>query len=246
MTFEDTLARLGMTIVNPEQNNHFNMLIHGVSGVGKTSLAATASQVDDMSPVLYVDFESGTLPVRDWGNPANITVVHCDKWVDCANLCDNIARNLAEFPYKTVVFDTLDKCQELILAHYEAVSNDTWTKWRAVYDSLLKAISVFLDSTDISFIAITHSARENNEVTGETFIAPSFEGQKSGQRIPALFNFVGYMEWANVDNGDGEEITVPVLYTRKPNVVTKQQSRGFPPAMGNPSMTKIHNYITSH
>ena len=62
MTFEDTLARLGMTVVNPEQNNHFNMLIHGVSGVGKTSLAATASQVDDMSPVLYVDFESGTLP----------------------------------------------------------------------------------------------------------------------------------------------------------------------------------------
>ena len=67
MTFEDTLARLGMTVVNPEQNNHFNMLIHGVSGVGKTSLAATASQVDDMSPVLYVDFESGTLPVREWG-----------------------------------------------------------------------------------------------------------------------------------------------------------------------------------
>ena len=246
MTFEDTLARLGMTVVNPEQNNHFNMLIHGVSGVGKTSLAATASQVDDMSPVLYVDFESGTLPVRDWGNPANITVVHCDKWVDCANLCDNIARNLADFPYKTVVFDTLDKCQELILAHYEAVSNDTWTKWRAVYDSLLKAISVFLNAPNISFIAITHSARESSEVTGEVFIAPSFEGQKSGQRIPALFNFVGYMEWANVDNGDGEEITVPVLYTRKPNVVTKQQARGFPPAMGNPSMTKIHNYITSH
>ena len=125
MTFEDTLARLGMTVVNPEQNNHFNMLIHGVSGVGKTSLAATASQVDDMSPVLYVDFESGTLPVRDWGNLQNITVVHCDKWLDCANLCDNIARNLAEFPYKTVVFDTLDKCQELILSHYETVSNDT-------------------------------------------------------------------------------------------------------------------------
>lgn len=98
MTFEDTLARLGMTVVNPGQNNHFNMLIHGVSGVGKTSLAATASQVDDMSPVLYVDFESGTLPVRDWGNPQNITVVHCDKWVDCANLATILHATLRNSP----------------------------------------------------------------------------------------------------------------------------------------------------
>lgn len=162
MTFEDTLARLGMTVVNPEQNNHFNMLIHGVSGVGKTSLAATASQVDDMSPVLYVDFESGTLPLRDWGNLQNITVVHCDKWLDCANLCDNIARNLAGFPYRTVVFDTLDKCQELILSHYETVSNDTWTKWRAVYDSLLKAISVFLDAPR-HFIHCYHAFRTRKQ-----------------------------------------------------------------------------------
>lgn len=54
MTFEDTLARLGMTVVDPEQNNHFNMLIHGVSGVGKTSLAATASQVDDMLSLIHI------------------------------------------------------------------------------------------------------------------------------------------------------------------------------------------------
>ncbi len=30
MTFEDTFARLGMAVVNPGKNNHFNMLIHGV------------------------------------------------------------------------------------------------------------------------------------------------------------------------------------------------------------------------
>ena len=114
------------------------------------------------------------------------------------------------------------------------MSNDTWTKWRAVYDSLLKAISVFLNAPDISFIAITHSARESSEVTGEVFIAPSFEGQKSGQRIPALFNFVGYMEWANVDNGDGEEITVPVLYTRKPKRCDKTTITRVPASNGEP------------
>lgn len=49
------------------KNQKLKALIYGKPGMGKTSLAATAREHPDMSPILYADLEGGLLSVADYG-----------------------------------------------------------------------------------------------------------------------------------------------------------------------------------
>lgn len=63
--FNKMLAAAGFTAEDPQELKDISILLFGGAGTAKTSLAATASKAPEMSPVLYLDFERGTLPLRD-------------------------------------------------------------------------------------------------------------------------------------------------------------------------------------
>jgi len=58
-----TLAGLKLQRVR-EVPPHFNLLIYGRSGVGKTLLAGSSYAVPEMRRVLLIDIEGGTLTLR--------------------------------------------------------------------------------------------------------------------------------------------------------------------------------------
>ena len=61
--FDSFLTGLNIEVSDPRKNiPKLKVLLYGPSGTGKTSLASTASTVDEISPVLYVDLERGTAP----------------------------------------------------------------------------------------------------------------------------------------------------------------------------------------
>src|SRR4051794_28795708 len=62
-----TQTTIGGLKVQPvaEQDKFLNVLIYGESGAGKSRLSGSASKVAEMSPVLLLDFEGGTLSLRD-------------------------------------------------------------------------------------------------------------------------------------------------------------------------------------
>lgn len=65
--FDKMLAAAGFTAEDPQELKDISVLLYGGAGSGKTSFSATASRVPEMSPVLYLDFERGTLPLRECG-----------------------------------------------------------------------------------------------------------------------------------------------------------------------------------
>ena len=110
-TFTDLFKKSGLREVQPEDLSTFSLLLFGLAGTGKSSLAATASKCEDLAPVLYIDFENGTMPLGQWGDLDNLTIVHCDSWNDGVKLFENVIKpsiDKGEFPFKTVVIDTLD------------------------------------------------------------------------------------------------------------------------------------------
>src|SRR5688572_21297820 len=54
---------------------NFNMMIYGPPGVGKTVLCGSAAEVIEMSPVLFVDVEGGTLSVSAQGFDCDVVRV---------------------------------------------------------------------------------------------------------------------------------------------------------------------------
>src|SRR3982750_820294 len=63
----EVLKRIGgLPIVRvAEKERLFNMLVYGMPGVGKTVLAGSVTEIEEMAPVLFVDVEGGTMSIAD-------------------------------------------------------------------------------------------------------------------------------------------------------------------------------------
>ena len=88
--------------------NSFNMLVYGDPGIGKTTLAGSASEIEAMSPVLFLDVEGGTMSLRK--DYPDIDVVPINEWTDMPRIHSAL---LAGTEYKTVVIDSLTEVQKV-------------------------------------------------------------------------------------------------------------------------------------
>ena len=101
----------GLNIGTPEtMGKNFNILVYGVSGVGKTTLAGSASAVPDLSPVLFVDVEGGTLSLA--GTYPKVEVVPVQSFMDIQKIYDELYKTGGS-GYRTVILDSLTEAQKL-------------------------------------------------------------------------------------------------------------------------------------
>lgn len=86
------------------QNQKLKVLLYGDPGIGKTTLAATAAQHPDMSPVLILNLEGGLLSVAGIDNVDEVEIRNSGE-IDEAYFA--LARKQDGFEkYKTVVLDS--------------------------------------------------------------------------------------------------------------------------------------------
>ena len=84
-------------------NSPKTILIYGDAGRGKSWLAASASEIAEMSPVLLIDVEGGASAVaRDWKDVDVINVNNHEQFDAVIQDLLNVKHN-----YKTVIIDTL-------------------------------------------------------------------------------------------------------------------------------------------
>lgn len=225
-------------IVDPRETTlAFKALIFGLAGTGKTSIAASASKVPEMSPVLYVDFERGIMPAVEHGDLDNMTVVQPDTFMEFKSILNKI-NNADTLPFRTIVLDTVDKLQERVLEHWDSDANP-YAKWANAYDQIIMTINALVKK-DINVICLTHEAREAFESTGILSIAPSFEGKKSIQKLPSVFDILGRLSWEEVS----EDEFIPVLTTKTAeDIIVKTRYSNIPSQLGNPTFTKLYKYI---
>lgn len=245
--FDSFLKGVNIEISDPRINTpKLKVLLYGPSGTGKTSLASSASKVEELGPVLYVDLERGTAPATKYGDLDNMLIVQPATYKEFTDLLLKVS-NAKDKPFNTVIIDTVDRLQELIKLHFaEANPRDSFAMWAAAYDKVLDLVNTIAFDLTLNIVCITHESREIVETERLSQIAPNFEGKKSFKKLPAIFDLIGRMTWEDVGE-DGEEQLITVLTVKSPsNILTKTRFDNMPPMIGNPSFDKIMGWVYEH
>lgn len=115
------LSDLGLEITKADATvGQSALLFYGDQGCGKTTLAATAVEVPDLSPVLVIDLENSSAAVsRKYGNHPDLDVVQVRDWVKLERLIDHLCVSpvLNGRRYKTVILDPFNDVGRLLQQH---------------------------------------------------------------------------------------------------------------------------------
>ena len=208
-------------------------LFYGPKGVGKTSLAVSAEDVEHMAPCLLLAFEDGTSSVG--ASYPGLAVARPEDWEQALDLIEALVNE--DTGINTVIIDTAAECQQFI---YDwSISNwgdvDGFKKWAAVYEQLMKIVKA-LHRANINVIVLAHAERDKDKMAQTIKVMPYFQGNKTGLELPKIFDIIGYLD---ID-GEGNDAT-RVLQLSPSNMVTAgNRSEGrLPDYMENPTMTKI-------
>lgn len=86
---------------------HSSLVLYGMPGSGKTTLAASAVEVPELRDVLVLDFENSTASVADkYGDHPNLDVVQLRDWAQSVRTIEAVLTQ--EHQYKTVVLDPVN------------------------------------------------------------------------------------------------------------------------------------------
>lgn len=237
-----TLGGLKVETVS-EKIAHINFLVYGESGVGKTVLAGSSSEVKEMSPVLFIDVEGGTFSLRE--NYSGVDVVRVETWTDMQKVYEGLASG--ELLYKTVVLDSLTEIQKfsmnLIMSALvkEDPSRDLdvpgMREWGKNIEQVRRLVRGFRDlPMNTIFTALSSTARDAR--TGIDKTRPGLSGKLSGE-VAGFVDIVGYLYIKVLDG----QVNRLLLTTSTDTQIAKDRSAKLPPVVEEPTMTKLYKLI---
>lgn len=247
---------------------YFNAMIYGDPGVGKTQAAASATEVEELCPVLLIDVEGGTLvlqntypnidiePVRNWGEMAKLWKRLYDN--DCKlpiSTLDLKSEQWVEgemIHYRTLIVDNTSELQRLnmrrIMAEVvkEHPERDEDIPSQREYGKNLEQMRAFFRQfrdLPANVIFTAHAMKDKDERTGVITIAPGFTGKMSSE-VGGYIDEVLYLSVRPTKGGEGDNKRSPntrVLLTDKTgNIIAKDRSGNLDRVIENPTMAIIN------
>ncbi|MEW6555111.1 MAG: ATP-binding protein [Actinomycetota bacterium] len=198
---------------------HLNVLIYGDSGVGKTTIIATAP-----GPVLVLDMEGGSLPLA--GKDVDLVKVESPDAIR-----EVLARlKNGELEYKTVALDSITEMYKVIMdeviktnpqvsrAYTDQASQSDYGR---ATELMRRAIRAFRDlPVNVIFTALAQDQKD--EVDGTITRLPSLPG-KLAYELAGYVDIVGYM-FTKIDKDNGGEIKRGVLVQPQGKVIAKDRT----------------------
>jgi phage nucleotide-binding protein len=241
-----TLAGLSITKVE-ERSPYLNILIYGDSGTGKTTVAGSASEVEEMFPVLVVDIEGGTESLRN--SYPNVDVVRVRTWREMQALYDVL--HSGDHKYKTVVLDSLTEIQKFSMYQImeDVIIKDpsrdpdipAMRDWGKNIEQVRRFVRGFRDlEMNTIFTALVRT--EKNQRTGVETKLPSLSGKLAGE-VAAFLDIVVYYYTKEVIEDD-ELTTKRLMLTQKTEEVTaKDRSGNLPMIVEEPTMRLLFDLM---
>lgn len=222
--------------------DHFNIMVYGPVGAGKTHLAGTADDSKETSPVLILDVEGGAMTLR---RKKNIDVVPVRSIKELIEVHNKIKMEKTPH-YKTVVIDTMTELHSLDMQHImkELVERRpdlnpdvaSQREWGIAREHMRRIIRAFRD-LPCHTIFIAHSVEDKDD-SNTIHIAPSFPG-KLKTEIPGFVDIVGYL-YTQTEK-DQLERRLQLAKTRR--IVAKDRTASLGDVIINPTIPEIWKMI---
>lgn len=229
-------------------SSFFNLLVYGDPGVGKTVLAGSASLVPEMSPVLFVDIEGGTLSIRN--RFPDVDRVRINRFEDIATLFNTLKAQFQNGKpvYKTLVLDSLSEIQKfgmyaimqrgLAKAAEEGRAKDPDQPeigdWGKNLEQIRKLVRAFRDlpcNTIFTCLAAT-----TQDKRGRSLTHPNLNGKLAAE-VAGFLDIVVYMYTKEQD-----EVMKRALLTLKTDeYVAKDRTDMLPTVVEDPTMSVLYD-----
>jgi hypothetical protein len=232
-----------LQIASPGDTGYINLLVYGEPGVGKTRLAGSSVLVENMRPVLLLDFEGGTLSLK--GDMQEVEVVRPRSLQEIDRLHANLYDGL---PYRTVVVDSLLFMQSIMR---EVVKKDperdpdvpSIREWGKNSEQVRTFVRAFRDlPCNTIFTALAEEAKDDR--SGITKTRPALPGKLKAE-VAGYVDIVLYMYTRDIQiTGSKErEIKSLVLTSGTERTVAKDRSGQLPLMIESPTMTAISQFM---
>lgn len=228
------LRKAGETQSNP------TLLIYGEGGTGKTTLAASATEVPELCPVLHLNIENGADSIKANGD---ITIVDIDSIKELQDVYNELHHTRGA-GFRTCVVDNLTEAQSQGLDHILKIGRNDFDfvdfdgasfsngAWNRSSEQMRKLMRYFRDLP--MFTTFIAWERDYSE-TSKPDYGPHFT-KTFGKEAPGLVNDCYRLR---VEGGKR------ILQTnRTDRVAAKDRTRTLPAQIVEPTMKKVHDYWT--
>jgi AAA domain-containing protein len=230
-----------------DREPHFNLMVYGKSGVGKTYLAGSAENVSEMRRVLYIDVEGGIMTLRK--DFPNVATVRVKTWQDLQKIYDHLYAGGHGF--KTVILDSLTEIQKFNMNEImrqlveKKPERDPdvpdLREWGKNLEQIRRFVRAFRDlPMNVIFTALEI---EKQDKMMRTIRTPSLSGRMAGE-VAAFLDIVLHYRADEKTNDAGVTEVIRVLQSRATASTTAKDRSGLlPPVMVDPTMDQLYNLI---
>lgn len=233
----------GLKVRSAADNNQYHSsIIYGPPGIGKTTLAASACEVEAMCPVLHLNIENGAQSIEH--RYPQLEIVDIDSIKELQDVFRELHAKKGA-GYKTIIPDNLTEAQSqgmdyILGSERERVDFTEFEgatfgngAWNRSSEQMRKLIRYFRGlPMNVIFVAWAKDyAKEDNKVD----MRPSFTKTFGGE-APGMVNDVYYYYKAGDDR---------ILLTEATErAVAKDRTGKLPKLIKNPTFTTINKYWT--
>jgi len=221
-----------------------SILLYGLPGSWKTSIAASIIKVPKFKRVLFIDVDNGSEVLAQDEAFEDIDILHVPALEDNAfaklnAVIDEVCKS--DLGYDAVVLDTLDVAQDIAEKHFKAKHEGNKNTF-AIYGELGQwtdeIVRKLHDSNKFTAIITAH-AKEQTSESGAYRIIPRLSGSSKDTigGIPSIVAYLSFME--NPESGKRHNIAV---VGESDKTVTKNRY-GLPQSIIDLTLPKLYGMI---